>query len=147
MSYYHTISSFPSCDFKEVSLSTFYINFLSLQSELLCPVYLTLVRATNIIEQSNSWDANSCSASQEIPIYEIRSFVAVFTRTSHRFLSRVIWICSVPYRPISLRCILTLSSHIRLGLQVAFGILDQRFVCISYLFHAAFILPLFHSSQ
>jgi hypothetical protein len=49
--------------------------------------------------------------------YETRRSITVFTRARHWFLSWARWILSIPsHRPISLRSILILASHLRLGL-------------------------------
>jgi hypothetical protein len=70
------------------------------------------------MKQSPSWEANSRSASQEIPtnFYGTRRFITVFTRPYHRSLSEARWIQSTPSKPISLRSILILSYHISLVL-------------------------------
>jgi hypothetical protein len=48
--------------------------------------------------------------------YETRRFIIVFTRTLHWFLSWARWIQSIPFHPVSLRSILILIAHLRLGL-------------------------------
>jgi hypothetical protein len=47
--------------------------------------------------------------------YGTRSFITVFARALHRSLSRARWIQPVPSHPVSLRSILILSTHLRLG--------------------------------
>jgi hypothetical protein len=48
--------------------------------------------------------------------YGTRRFITVFTRSFHWSLSWSRWIQSIPSHPISLRSILILSTHLRLGL-------------------------------
>jgi hypothetical protein len=48
--------------------------------------------------------------------YGTRRFITVFTRAIHWSLSWARWIKSIPPHPTSLRSILLLSSHLRLGL-------------------------------
>jgi hypothetical protein len=64
--------------------------------------YLPTYLLTYSVEQSPSWEANKYSASQEIPRY-----LSLFWASS---------IQSMPPHPTSWRFILTLSSHLRLGL-------------------------------
>jgi hypothetical protein len=71
---------------------------------------------TNSMEQRPSWEANSFSASQEIPaFYGTRRFNTTFTRSRHLSLSWASSIQSIPY-PTTWRSILILSSNLRLGL-------------------------------
>jgi hypothetical protein len=63
------------------------------------------------------WEACTRSAGQEIPaFYGNRRFINVFTRTRHWIISWISWLQTIPKSPISLRSILIVSSHIRLGL-------------------------------
>jgi hypothetical protein len=59
-----------------------------------------------------------CIATQGIPpvFYGTRRFRTVFTNAHHWPLSRSRWVQCTPSQPISLRSILLLSSHLRLGL-------------------------------
>jgi hypothetical protein len=71
------------------------------------------------MELSPSWEAANCAATQEIipAFYGTRRLITVFTRALHRSLSWARSIQSMPYNPISLRSILILSTHLRLGLR------------------------------
>jgi hypothetical protein len=53
---------------------------------------------TDTMEQSPSWEANSPSASQEIPrlFFATQRFITVFTRARHQSLSWAKWIQSAP---------------------------------------------------
>jgi hypothetical protein len=63
----------------------------------------------SLMELSPSWEAASYA------VYGTRSFINVFTRALHRSLSWARSIQSIPSHPISLRSILILSTHLRLG--------------------------------
>jgi hypothetical protein len=73
------------------------------------------------MEQSPSWEANSTLSQSRNPpaFYRTRRFITVFTRVRHLSLSWSRLIKSTPSNPIYLRSILTLSSHLRLGLPSA----------------------------
>jgi hypothetical protein len=70
-----------------------------------------------LTELSPSWGAVNCAASRELlSTYGTRRFNPVFTRALHWSLSWAISIQSTPSHSISLRSILILSTHLRLGL-------------------------------
>jgi len=46
------------------------------------------------MEQNPSWEANSHSASQKVPVYGTWRFITMFTRANHWSLSWVRWIQS-----------------------------------------------------
>jgi hypothetical protein len=69
------------------------------------------------MELSPSWKAANCAAAHELPaFYETWRFIAVFTRALHWSLSWARSIQSIPSYPVSLRSILLLPTHLRLGL-------------------------------
>jgi hypothetical protein len=73
---------------------------------------------SNSMQQSPSWEADSSSATQEIPrLFVTRRFIAAFTTARHRSLSWGRTIQSMPPHPISWKYILILSSNLCLGLQ------------------------------
>ena len=75
----------------------------------------------NPVEQSPSWEANRFSASKEIPhILRKPKIQYAFTSAHHQPLSWAGSILFMPFHPTSLRSILILSSHPRLGLPVRF---------------------------
>ena len=73
----------------------------------------------NSTEQSTSWEANRSAAAQEIhkfpAFYGNRGLITAFTRAHHLSLSSTRSIQSMLPHPTSLRSILILSSHLRLG--------------------------------
>jgi hypothetical protein len=70
-----------------------------------------------LTELSPSWEATNCAAAQELPaFYGTRRFITVFTRGLHWSLSWAGSMQSIPSHTISLRYILILSTHLRLGL-------------------------------
>jgi hypothetical protein len=96
----------------------------------------------NSTEQSPSWEANSHSAGQEIPCLLWNPKVHYRVHNSpHWPLSWATCIQSTPPHPISLICVLILSSHLRLGLPSALTLrlFNQNFVCISSLSHACYM--------
>jgi hypothetical protein len=69
------------------------------------------------MELSPSWEAACCAATQEFRnIFGTRRFITVFTRALHWSLPWARSIQSMPPHPISLRSILILFSHLRLGI-------------------------------
>jgi len=74
-----------------------------------------MILLTNSMEQNSFWEADSHSASQEIP--HLLWNITMFTRAHYTTLSWVRRIQSIPLHPISLRCILILSSYLNLGLS------------------------------
>jgi hypothetical protein len=70
------------------------------------------------MELSSSWDANSCAATQVLAsiLWKLKVHYRVH-KSLHWFLSWTKSIQSTPPHPISLRSILILSIHLRLGLQ------------------------------
>jgi hypothetical protein len=103
---------------KRVLLQTFHLNVT--KCTLICfpkICYLISNYLPNSVQHSHSQEANSFSASQEIPtFYEIQKFITTFTKAHHLspFWARVIQ--STPSPHISLRFILFVSSHLHLGL-------------------------------
>jgi hypothetical protein len=94
---------------------------------LLCSSELSIsYLLTYPMEQSPSWEANRFVASQEIPrIFVLRNYITAFTSARHPSLS---WASSIQFihtRPISLRSILILSTHLRMDLQS--GLLSSVF--------------------
>jgi len=78
---------------------------------------LVTKKLTNSMERSPSWEASSHSASQKfLASYGIRRFITVFTTARHWPLSWASWTQSTPSYPVSLRSILILSCHLRLGI-------------------------------
>jgi hypothetical protein len=72
---------------------------------------------TNYVEQSPSSEANSRPESQELlDFYTILRFITVYTTARHWTLTWDRSVQSTTYNPISVRSILILSSHLRLGL-------------------------------
>jgi hypothetical protein len=65
---------------------------------------------------SPPWQANSHLVKKFSAYYGIRRFIAVLTTARHWSLSWARCIQSTPSHPISLRSILILPSHLRLGL-------------------------------
>jgi hypothetical protein len=85
------------------------------------------ISPTNSMERSPSWEANSHSASQDIPrFYGTRKFITMFTRSCHGCLTWAWWIQSTPSHHISLRSILILSSILHQGFP------SSVCVCIIY---------------
>jgi hypothetical protein len=80
-------------------------------------LYATLqVLLSNYMEQSHPLEANSHSASEEIPFYEMQRFVAVFAKACHWTLIGARRIQSTSSHPISLTSFLILSYHVWLHL-------------------------------
>jgi hypothetical protein len=70
-----------------------------------------------LTELSPFWEAANCAATKKFPeFYGTRKFITVFTRTLHWSLSWARSIQSILSRPISLRYILILSTHLCLVL-------------------------------
>jgi hypothetical protein len=82
------------------------------------PGYLLTYSLTHsLTELIHSWGAANWAATQELPsIYGTRRYNNVLTRDLHWSLSWAVSIQSTPSHPISLRSILILSTHLRLGL-------------------------------
>jgi hypothetical protein len=87
--------------------------------------------------EPSPWEANSRSATQEFPniLWNPKANCRVHIRALHWSLSWARWIQSIPPHRISLRWILILSSHVRLGLQVVsfLWLAHQNPVCIPHL--------------
>jgi hypothetical protein len=85
-----------------------------------CPIYMRLVGAESSSGRCRENGAEpffrSCQLCIFPTFYGNRRFITVFTRALHRFLSWARWIPSAPSHPISLRSILLLPTHLRLGL-------------------------------
>jgi len=72
---------------------------------------------TNSMEQITSWEAVTQVVKKFPVVYGTSSFIIMYTRARHWSLSWARWIRSTtPSRPIFLRSIPVLSSHLRLGL-------------------------------
>jgi hypothetical protein len=72
----------------------------------------------SLMELSPSWEAANCAATQELPSILWNPKVhTVFTRALYWSLSWSRSIQSIPSHPISLRSILILFTHLRLGLH------------------------------
>jgi len=72
-------------------------------------------------------ESNSHSACQEIPhFYGNRRLITVFTRAQHWSLFWARQIQSTPFHPISIKSILILSFHLRLGFLSSFFTTDFR---------------------
>jgi hypothetical protein len=83
----------------------------------LCCMTLTFQARINSMEVSPSWEANSHSASQEIPrLMELEWSSLCFIRVRHWSLSWTRWTQSVSYHTIYLRTIIILFSHLRIDL-------------------------------
>jgi hypothetical protein len=77
----------------------------------------------NVLKPASTWsrvllgEPPVAQLFKNLPIfYGTRMIITLFTRTSHRFLSWARWTHSLLRYPLSLRSILILSSHLRLGL-------------------------------
>ena len=94
------------------ALKSTYLRFAFLS----CRISITTNSLTHSREQS-PWEANRFSASQEIPhIWWNPKFITAFTSARHLSLSSATSIQAIPSHPPSLRSILILFSHLRLGL-------------------------------
>jgi hypothetical protein len=110
---------------------------------------------TDPIQQSPSESGKSLSQLRNPPsLYRNLSFITVFKRAHHWSLSWGRCIQSTTSSPISLRCILKLSSHLGLGLRnsLLFRFPDQNLVWISRFTHACYMtwpsyLPRFDHSN
>jgi hypothetical protein len=89
--------------------------------------YLLTHSLTHSMVQDIIWKADSHSACQKIScfLYGTRRFITVFTKCHHWTLSWASRIQFAPSMPVSLRSILMLSSHLRLGLSS--GLLPSGF--------------------
>jgi hypothetical protein len=75
------------------------------------------VTKTNFMELSPSWEPPVVQLLKNFPeFYGTRRFITIFTRALHWSLSCARSIQSIPSHHISLRSILTLSTHLRIGL-------------------------------
>jgi hypothetical protein len=98
-----------------------------------------------------SWEANWFAASQEIPAsYGTRRFLTALTSTRHLSLSWASPIHSSHPHPTSWRSILTLPSHLRLGLPGGLfpsgfptRTLNTPLLLLPFLFYFSLIFPLF----
>jgi len=90
------------------------------------------------MEQSPSWQANSHWDSQEFLRILWNPFITLFTRSSHLSFSWTSSIQSTHFHSISLKFIVTLSSHLRLHLSR--GLFPFRF---SHLSHACYMPRLY----
>jgi hypothetical protein len=81
--------------------------------------------------------------------YGIRKFITVFTRALHWSLSWARSIQSIPSHPISLRFILILSTHLRLGLIIGlfpFGFPTNILHAFRFSAFVLHVLPILSSS-
>jgi hypothetical protein len=108
-----------------------------------------IIKITNSMELSLSWEAASSSATQTFPsILWTRRFITVFTWALHWPLSWARSIQYIPHNSISLRFISILSSHLRLGLPS--GLLASDFptgILYAFIFSACVLHSLSLSSS
>jgi hypothetical protein len=71
--------------------------------------------------------------------YGTRRFITVFTTARHKPISWARWIQSTPHHSMSLRSILMLSSHLRVGPYINEVFRSQDFVCISNRSHTCYM--------
>jgi hypothetical protein len=101
---------------------TFSYQITHLMSSVSAKCNLIFVPITYLLTysmvQNMLWKSDSHSDCQRIAcfLYETRRFITVFTKSRHRTLSWGSRIQFAPSIPVSLRSILMLSSHLRLGL-------------------------------
>jgi hypothetical protein len=95
------------------------------------------------MELSPSWETVSCAAIQEHPRSFWNTKVHWFIRAHHWSLSWTRSIQSIPPHPISLKCILILSTHLHLSLS--FWLSHQYPICIPLHSHSCYMFCPSHS--
>jgi hypothetical protein len=96
------------------------------------------------MEQAVSWEANSCTASQETcRIYGTRWLITVFTSARHLSLFWARSSQDTPFRPIALRSVWILPSRVRQGLPSGFlSVFPTGTLCAPVFFHIRATFPL-----
>jgi hypothetical protein len=94
-------------------------DFIRISSEILFMLLCNSI-THSLIELNHSWEGVTCAATQGIipGFYGTRRFITMFTRALHLSLSWARSTQSIPSHPISLRCILILSTHYVLVFRV-----------------------------
>jgi hypothetical protein len=92
-------------------------NVIYLRQNVHLTLYLRKLKLSNNMRHSRSYKLTVTRLVKKfLACYGTRRFITVFTRTRHWSLSWVTWIQSELSHPVSLKYILILSSHVRVGL-------------------------------